>query len=153
MCIRDRADIDAAKKDLETAKAALAEIDTASKDDGHLTALMQRSEEIETSRSELTTRRSANEQQQAKSRQRLGGMEAIAHRAEAIQADVATLNSEAEALLGDGGTESPYIQLTVNAGRYQAWLAKEEESLAALKRERDQVDQDLEVQELSLIHI
>ena len=142
-----QADIDAAKKDLETARAALAEIDTASKDDGHLTALMQRSEEIETSRSELTTRRSANEQQQAKSRQRLGGMEAIAHRAEAIQADVATLNSEAEALLDDGGTGSPYLQLTVNAGRYQAWLTKEEESLAALKRERDQVDQDLEVQE------
>lgn len=142
-----QADIDAAKMDLETAKAALAEIDTASKDDGHLTSLMQRSEEIEASRSELTTRRSANEQQQAKSRQRLGGMEAIAHRAEAIQADVATLNSEAEALLGDGGTESPYIQLTVNAGRYQAWLAKEEESLATLKRERDQVDRDLEVQE------
>ncbi|NLG46397.1 MAG: hypothetical protein GX543_07990 [Gordonia sp.] len=108
---------------------------------------MQRSEEIETSRSELTTRRSANEQQQAKSRQRLGGMEAIAHRAEAIQADVATLNSEAEALLDDGGTGSPYLQLTVNAGRYQTWLTKEEESLAALKRERDQVDQDLEVQE------
>lgn len=142
-----QADIDAAKRDLETARAALAEIDTASKDDGHLTALMQRSEEIETSRSELTTRRSANEQQQAKSRQRLGGMEAIAHRAEAIQADVATLNSEAEALLDDGGTGSPYLQLTVNAGRYQAWLTKEEESLAALKRERDQVDQDLEVQE------
>lgn len=109
-----QADIDAARKDLETAKAALAEIDTASKDDGHLTALMQRSEEIETSRSELTTRRSANEQQQAKSRQRLGGMEAIAHRAEAIQADVAMLNSEAEALLGVEGAEDPYIQLTVN---------------------------------------
>lgn len=142
-----QADIDAARKDLETAKAALAEIDTASKDDGHLTALMQRSEEIETSRSELTTRRSANEQQQAKSRQRLGGMEAIAHRAEAIQADVAMLNSEAEALLGVEGAENPYIQLTVNSGRYQAWLTKEEESLAALKQERDQVDQDLEVQE------
>ena len=142
-----QADIDAARKDLETAKAALAEIDTASKDDGHLIGLMQRSEEIETSRSELTTRRSANEQQQAKSRQRLGGMEAIAHRAEAIQADVATLNSEAEVLLGDEGTESPYLQLTVNSGRYQAWLSKEEESLAALKQERDQIDQDLEVQE------
>lgn len=142
-----QADIDAAKKDLETAKATLAEIDTASKDDGLLTALMQRSEEIETSRSELTIRRSANEQQQAKSRQRLGGMGAIAHRAEAIQADVATLNSEAEALLGDEATESPYVQLTVNTARHQAWLTKEEETLAALKQERDQVDQDLEVQE------
>jgi ABC-type lipoprotein export system ATPase subunit len=142
-----QADIDAAKKDLESAKAALAEIDTASKDDGHLTGLMQRSEEIEASRSELAARRSANEQQQAKSRQRLGRMEAIAHRAEAIQADVATLNSEAEAFLGDGATESPYLQLTVNAGRYQTWLTTEEGSLATLKRERDQVDQDLEVQE------
>lgn len=142
-----QADIDAATKDLETARAALAEIDTASKDDGHINALMQRSKEIETSRSKLATRRSANEQQQAKSRQRLGAMEAIAHRAEAIQADVATLNSEAETLLDDGGTGSPYLQLTVNAGRYQAWLTKEEESLAALKRERVQVDQDLEVQE------
>lgn len=142
-----QADIDAAKKDLEAARAALAEIDTTSNDDGHLSALMQCSEEIETLRSILTTRRNANEQQQAKSRQRLGRMEAIAHRAEAIQVDLATLNSEAEALLGDGGTESPYIQLTVNEGRYQAWLAKEEESLAALKRERDQVECDLEVQE------
>lgn len=50
--------------------AALAEIDTASKDDGHLAGLMQRSEQIEASRSELATRRSTNEQQQAKSRQR-----------------------------------------------------------------------------------
>lgn len=142
-----QADIDAAKKDLETAKAALAEIDTASKDDGHLAGLMQRSEQIEASRSELATRRSTNEQQQAKSRQRLSGMEAIAHRAEAIRADVASLNSEAETLLGGGSAESPYLQLTVNTGRYQTWRATEEESLAALKRERDQVDQDLEVQE------
>ncbi len=142
-----QADIDAAKKDLETAIAALAEIDTASKHDGHLAGLMQRSEEIEVSRSELATRRSANEQRQAKSRQRLSGMDAIAHRAEAIQADVASLNSEAEALLGGGETESPFLQLTVNAGRYENWRTTEEESLAALKRERDQVDRDLEVQE------
>ncbi|MCV7629873.1 MULTISPECIES: TrlF family AAA-like ATPase [Micrococcus] len=142
-----QADIDAANKDLYTAKAALADIDTASKDNGHLTELMQRSEEIEALRSELTTRRSANEQQQANSRQRLGKMKAIAHRAEAIKADVATLNSEAEALLDDAETDSPYIDLTVNDGRYQAWLKKEEESLVDLTRERDQIDQDLEVQE------
>lgn len=142
-----QADIDAAKRDLESAKAALAEIDTASKDDGHLAELMQRSSEIEASRSDLAVRRSANEQQQAEVLQRLSGMEAIAHRAEAIQVDVAALNDEAEVTLGGDTPQTPYLQLTIDSARYEAWRTKEEETLVALKRERDQIDQDLEVQE------
>lgn len=142
-----QADINAAKKDLETAESALAEIDAASKDDGHLTALRQRSEEIETSRSELTTRRSANQQKQAMYQQRIVKMQTIAHQAETIRADVAKLNNEAEALLEDGKNGSPYLQLTVNTERYQAWLTREKELLDALKDERDLIDRHLEAQE------
>lgn len=142
-----QADIDAAKKDLDGAKMALSEIDTESKDDGHLAELMQRSEEIEASQSDLATRRSANEQYQGTLRQRVSGMEAIAHRAAAIQADVASLSNNAEALLGDGGNEKPYLQLNLNVGRVETWRAAMEAALTASKREREQIAQDIEVQE------
>lgn len=143
-----QADIDTAKKDLESAKATLAEIDTASKDDGHLAELRQISDRIEASHSALVARRGANDQLQAKVRQRLSAMEAIAHRAEVIQADVASLNSEAQELLGgDAESESNYIQLTINTERYRAWRTMEEESQAALRLERDRVDQELAVLE------
>lgn len=142
-----QADIDAAKRDLENAEAALAEIDNASKNDGHLASLMQRSDDIEALRSKLITRQSANEQLQAKTRQRLNAIEAIAHRAEAIQTDVASLNSEAEAIFGGGESENPYLQLTINTERYDTWRTSEKEKMTALKQERDQIDKDLETQE------
>lgn len=141
------ADIEAAEKDLESAKSTLAEIDNASKGDGHLTGLMERSKEIEASRSELSTRRGEIEVLQAKALQRLSKMEAIVHRVEAVQADVSSLNSEAEAILGDEEGEGPYLELIVNAERYVAWRTREEEALTALKQQRAQVDQDLESQE------
>lgn len=140
-----QADIDAATKDLHSATAALAEIDAASREDGHLAGLMQRSTEIETARSELADRRSINEHQQAKSRQRLAGMEAIVHRTEVVQADIAALNSEAQEILGGG----PYLQLTLDVDRYKDWRRAEEDSVTALKIERDQIDHDLEAQEQS----
>ena len=137
-------EIDAASKDLVVAKAALTEIDSARMDDGRLAGLMQRSEEIENALSELETQMSANEQSQAKSRQRLTGMESIDHRSVAIQTDVDTLNREADEYLGSEDKESPYLSLTRNVARYEAWRKAEEDALAALQTERHRADQELE---------
>ncbi|WP_188043293.1 TrlF family AAA-like ATPase [Changpingibacter yushuensis] len=140
-------DIDAANRDLNAAKKVLNEMDTAGKEDERLAELMQRSSAIDALRSDLASRRTANEQLEAKSRQRLGVMEAIAHRVEAIQAEVISLNDEAEAALAGESPQVPYLQLVINSARYEAWRMKEAESLASLKKDRELVDLDLQVQE------
>ena len=140
-----QADVDAARTALNEASIALAEIDSSSRDDGELTALMQRSEEIEATRSDLLTRRIANEQQQAQSRQRLAAMETILHRAEVIRTDIVDLNSEAEVLLGgDGG---PFLNLTINAARYETSRTATEAALASLKNEHDGLARDIAEQD------
>jgi ABC-type lipoprotein export system ATPase subunit len=140
-----KAEVDAAREAVDTAKAALAGIDSESKDDGELAELRQRSEEIEKTRSDLLTRRSTNEQQQAQARQQLANMEAIAHRAEAIRADVMELNDEAEAILGGEG--DPFLSLRVNDSRYASWRVLTEATLAELSAAREALDREIEAQD------
>uniref|UniRef100_A0A5Q5BT40 Uncharacterized protein n=2 Tax=unclassified Mycobacterium TaxID=2642494 RepID=A0A5Q5BT40_MYCSS len=106
---------------------------------------MQRSEEIETTRSNLLTRRSTNEQQQAQLRQRLAAMETIAHSAEVIRTDVIELTRKAEELLG--GDDDPFLSLTINTTRYDTWRAATEAALTSLKTEHDVLAHDIETQE------
>jgi len=140
-----KAEVDAAKDAVEVAKAALAEIDSNSKDDGELAVLKQRSEEIEEARSSLLDRRTANEQQQAQARQQLANMEAVAHRAEAIRSDVAELNNEADGLLGGEG--DPFLNLTINSARYTSWRLTTESLLTDLRAAREVLDRDIEAQD------
>lgn len=138
-------EVDKAKEAVEAARNALAEIDSASKDDRELAALRQRSEEIEEARSALLARRAVNEQQQALARQQLTNMEAVAHRAEAIRADVTELNNEAEELLGGEG--DPFLSLTINSSRYDAWRLTTETALIDLRAAREVLDRDIEKQD------
>jgi hypothetical protein len=89
------AEVAAAEAALQSEKEALAEIDLASRDDGELAALKQRSEEIESARTELLNKRTENEQRQARTRQAVATMDTIAQRAEALRADAADLNAQA----------------------------------------------------------
>src|SRR5665647_1812468 len=91
------AEVSAAEAALQTEKNTLADIDAASRDDGELAALKQRSEEIESARTELLSRRTENEQRQAQARQSLSEMETIVQRAEALRADGADLSARARA--------------------------------------------------------
>ncbi|MDR4533396.1 TrlF family AAA-like ATPase [Glutamicibacter sp. PS] len=140
-----KAEVDAAKEAVDAAKAALAEIDSESKADGELAALRQRSEEIEKVRSSLLERRGFNEQQQAQARQQLASMETIAHRAEAIRADVTELNNEAEAILGGEG--DPYLSLTINDPRYASWQSTAEAIIRSLSAEREALDREIAAQD------
>jgi ABC-type lipoprotein export system ATPase subunit len=138
-------EVSAAEANLDAERDALKEIDSASHDNGELTALKERSEEIEAARTELLSKRSDNEQRQALSRQALSGMEAVAQRAEAIRSDAADLNAEAEALLaGDG---APYITVTINHARYDAWRELIEAGLVTSKAEHDALAAHLTVQD------
>jgi len=139
------AEIKAAKVAVEEAKTALAEIDSESKEDGELAELRQRSEEIEEARSGLLDGRTANEQRQARARQQLINMEVVAHRAEAIRADVTELNNEAYELLGGEG--DPFLILTINSARYDSWRQATETALRDLRSAREVLDRDLEAQD------
>lgn len=140
-----QAEVDAAREAVEAAKAELAEIDSESKDDGELAALRQRSEEIEKARSGLLERRSTNEQKQAQARQQLANMEAIAHKAEAIRADITELNKEAETILG--GESDPFLSLTINNPRYASWRLATEATVTELSAAREAIDREIEVQD------
>lgn len=140
-----KAEIDAAREAVDEAKAALAVIDAESKDDGELAALRQRSEEVEEARSSLLERRSTNEQAQAQARQRLTKMEAIAHKAEAVRADVTELNDAAEAILGGEG--DPFLRLTINNSRYASWRLATEATITGLSAAREALDREIETQD------
>ena len=126
-------------------KNTLADIDAASRDDGELAALKQRSEEIESARTELLSRRTENEQRQAQARQSLSEMETIVQRAEALRADAADLSARAEEFLAENG--DPYLTVTINHARYDTWRAAVEADLATLRAEHDTYVRDFEVQE------
>lgn len=139
------AEVEAAKEAVAVAKVSLAEIDLASRDDGELAALRQRSEEIEETRSGLLATRTTSEQQQAQLRQKLAAMEALAHRAEAIRADVDELNRAAEEILD--GDNDPFLSLTINRSRYASWRSTTEASLADLKSAREVLEREIQLQD------
>lgn len=112
-------EVAAARTALIGEQDALAEIDSASRDNSELTALKSRSEEIELARAELLARRTNNEQRQARFRQALSGMDAVARKAEALREDATALNREAEALLSENG--DPYVAVAINQPRYDDW--------------------------------
>ncbi|MGD7708136.1 TrlF family AAA-like ATPase [Microlunatus sp. Y2014] len=139
------AEVAAAEAALQGAKDTLAAIDSASRDDGELTVLKQRSEEIESTRTELLSRQTENEQRRAQARQSLSGMETIAQKADALRADAADLNAQAEAILRDSG--DPYISVTINRARYEGWRATLDTSLTTWRAEHDDLVRDIEAQE------
>ena len=139
------AEVSAAEAALQTEKNTLADIDAASRDDGELAALKQRSEEIESARTELLSRRTENEQRQAQARQSLSEMETIVQRAEALRADAADLSARAEEFLAENG--DPYLTVTINHARYDTWRAAVEADLATWRAEHDTYVRDFEVQE------
>jgi hypothetical protein len=121
-----RGEVEAAEQTVETERLALAEIDLARADNGELGALTQRSEEIETARTELLRKKAENEQRQGRVRQAVAAMEAVGNRAEALRDDVAVLNAEVDQLLGPG---EPYIALSINGARYDTWRDTTEQAL------------------------
>lgn len=138
-------EVSAAESALEEEKAALNEIDSASRDDDKLAALKKRSEEIEEERSGLLAKRADNEQRQARFRQALSRMEAVARQAETLRANAAAINAEAEPLLTEDG--SAYVTVTINHERYDAWREATEANLVGLKVEHDALVRDLSAQD------
>lgn len=139
------AEVSAAEVALQTEKDTLAAIDAASREDGEFAALKQQSEEIESARNGLLGRRAENEQHQAHDRQSLTGMDAVAQRADALRADAAELSAQAETFLADSG--DPFVSVTINRDRYDAWLANRNLGLVTLAAEHDALVRDLEAQE------
>ncbi|TFC49065.1 chromosome segregation protein SMC [Cryobacterium sp. TMT2-17-1] len=129
------AEVYAARTALKLEGEGLAAIDSSSQDNGELTALKQRSGDIEALRDRLQRERAANEQVQAQLRQSFSAMDAISARAEALRADTVTLNTEAELLMG--GVGNPYVALTINRTRYEDSRSEMEENLRAAKSEHD----------------
>lgn len=140
-----KTEVEAANGTVVAAKAALDGLDAQSRDDGELTGLRDRSREIEEARSVAVQRRAANDQQQARLRQQLTNMQAVADRAEALRADVTELNREAEALLG--APDTPFISFVMDGARYSAWRATTQAALAELGSEREVIDSDLAEQD------
>lgn len=138
-------EVAAAESSLESARAALVEIDLASRDDGELEALKQRSEEIESARTGMLSKRTQNEQRQARIRQAISTMETIAQEAEVLRTDAAELNARAADFFTTAG--DPYVSVTINLIRYDAWRATVEADLAAARVEHDALVRDLEMQE------
>ena len=138
-------EVSAAETALKAEQDALNEIDSASRDNDELAALKERSEEIEAARAGLMAKRSDNEQRQARFRQALSGMEAVARQAEALRADAAGINTEAEALLTEGG--EPYVAVTINHARYDAWREAIEANLVSSKAEHDALVRDSAAQD------
>jgi ABC-type lipoprotein export system ATPase subunit len=130
-----QAEVTAAEEALNAEKAALAQIDSSRGDSEQLTALTQRSEQIEAARAELLSKRTENEQRQAQARQALSAMEAVASRADTLQALIAELNAEAQAVMSDDG--DPYLLLTINRTRYDTWRNGTDERLAEARTEHD----------------
>ena len=140
-----QAEVAAAEGALNAAKSALAEIDSSRGDNGQLAALTQRSDEIEVARAELLRKRTENDQRRAQARQALSSMEAVASRADALRAQVAELNAEADALMPDDG--DPYLSLTINRARYDSWRHGIEEGLVVARDEHDGLVRDIAAQD------
>ena len=138
-------EVETANETVAAAKAALDELDAQSKDDGALTDLRDRSREIEEARNVLVQRRAANDQQQARLRQQLTNMEALADRAEALRTDAAELNREAEALLG--ASDTPFINFVVDGARNSTWRATTLAALTELGIEREVIDSEVAEQD------
>jgi outer membrane murein-binding lipoprotein Lpp len=119
-------EVEAAEQSVQAEKLALSEIDSARADNGALGALTQRSEEIETARTELLRKRAENEQRQGRARQAVSAMEAVVNQADALRVDAIALNAEADELLGPG---ERYIALSINGSRYEMWRDATEQSL------------------------
>lgn len=128
-------EVSAAQMALKAEQDALVEIDSASRDNSQLTALKSRSEEIEQARTELLDKRTSNEQRQARFRQALTSMDAIARRAEALRGDATDLNREAESLLSEGG--EAYVEVKINQARYDAWRRATDTDLTAARAEHE----------------
>ncbi|MBE0011651.1 TrlF family AAA-like ATPase [Arthrobacter sp. AET 35A] len=138
-------EVSAAESALKAEQDALKEIDSASRDNDELAALKERSEEIEAARAELLAKRSDNEKRQARFRQALSGMEAVARQAEALRTDAADINAEAETLLTEKG--APYVAVTINHARYEAWRQALEINLVTLRDEHAALDRDIAAQD------
>jgi hypothetical protein len=140
-----QAEVSAAEEARNAAETALTEIDSSRSDSGQLTALTQRSEEIEAVRVDLVRRQAENEQRQAQARRALSDMEAVASRAEALRAQVVELNAEADALLSDEG--DAYVSLTINRSRYDTWRDGINEGLATARAEHDEIVREIAVRD------
>ncbi|KZE99095.1 MULTISPECIES: TrlF family AAA-like ATPase [unclassified Rhodococcus (in: high G+C Gram-positive bacteria)] len=139
------AEVDAAKRAVAAAKAALAEIDLEGGDDGELAALKERSDEIEAERLQLWTKLDENGRQQAALLQQLSALEALAHRTEAIRASIFQLNVDADEVLdGDEGT---YLTLTIDNARWDSRNLAVESTLAKLNAEREALEEAIEAQD------
>jgi len=138
-------EVDAAKAALQAEQEALAQIDSASGNDGQLAELRQRSEQIESTRNGLIARRTENQQRQAQARQSLSEMEAIVQRADALGSDAANLNAQAEALMPGSGDS--FVVVTINQERYESWRSIVEANLMTLRDEHDALVRDVDLQE------
>lgn len=72
-------------------------------------------------------------------------MEAVSRKAEALRAEAAELNTEAETILGD--SEEPFISVEVDSHRYDSWRRETETELSTLKATHDALLIDLAAQE------
>lgn len=140
-------EVDAAKESLQDEQGALGQIDAASSNDGKLTELRQRSEQIESTRGNLIAARNENQQRQAQIRHALAEMEALAKRAEALQEDAVRLNAQAEALLSGGKDSEPFVSLTINRDRYETWRLNQDSTIETLRAQHEVLSRDLENQD------
>ncbi len=140
-----QAEVDAATAALQAERDALAQIDSASSNDGQLADLRRRSEEIEAIRAELIIKRSENQQRQARVRQSLSEMEAIFQRADVLRSDAAKLNAEADDLMANG--EDPLVVVSINEERYETWRSTANGNLVNLRDEHDALVREIGVQD------
>ncbi|PRY56020.1 TrlF family AAA-like ATPase [Glycomyces artemisiae] len=126
-------------------QAALAEIDASSVKNPELDILKARSEDVELKRAVLLSSRVENEQAQAKTRQALSRMNAIALQADALRSDAVDLAAEAQILMGEGSDR--FLSFTVDSSVYLSWRDRIEEDLRATVAEHYRLDLEIEVLE------
>ena len=119
-------EVAAASESLAADRAALEEIDSSAQDDVRLAGLKRRSEEIGLVHGQLLLQRADNEQRQAQARQDLSSMDAVVQKVDALRAVVADLNAQAKDLMGEA---QPYLALSVDHTRKDAWRESVLESL------------------------
>lgn len=138
-------EISDAKEALRLEKESLAEVDSASRDDGELVALRERAVAIDTARADLLSKQTENERRQALSKQALSTMEALSLKAEALRVEAMELNVEAATVLPQD--ESPFIAVTIETHRYEKWKSSTDAELATLKGAHEGLLADLASQD------
>jgi ABC-type lipoprotein export system ATPase subunit len=128
------AETSSAEDALRAAEATLAAIDSSSQDDGNLTDLKNRAEQVEAARLELAGNLTLNERRQARARHALTEMEALLLRAQDLETDAAALAAQAVQLLGSED-DTPFVSVTVNRLGYDSWSADVKAELAISQTE------------------